>query len=120
MKLLLDESVDRALADHFPERYEIKTVSQMGWSGTSNGELLRIASDARCEAVITVDKDIEFQQSLSKLPIAVIVLITQRSVIDYLKPLVPEVTSALEAGTGKKLIKIQGPENIGRVSGGFF
>jgi len=111
MKLLLDESVDHALADHFPEQYEIKTVSEMGWSGTGNGELLRIASEARFEAVITVDKNIEFQQNISELPIAVIVLATRRSVIDHLKPLVPEVISALAAGLGKKLIKIQGHEH---------
>jgi len=108
MKLLLDESVDRALADYFPERYEIMTVSEMGWSGTGNGDLLKIAADAGFEAVITVDKNIEFQQNLSKLPIAVIVLTARRSLIDQLSPLVPQVTSVLEAGLGRNLVKIEG------------
>ena len=39
MKLLLDESVDRDIAACFPDRFEIKTVTEMGWSGTDNGEL---------------------------------------------------------------------------------
>ncbi|MCY4209865.1 MAG: DUF5615 family PIN-like protein [Gammaproteobacteria bacterium] len=107
MKLLLDESVDHELAAHFPERFEVKTVTEMGWSGTDNGELLRIAAAAGFKALITVDKNIEFQQNLDNLPTAVIILSTPRSVIDYLKPLIKEVTSTLESDPGKKLIKIR-------------
>ena len=43
--MLLDESVDRDIAACFPDRFEIKTVTEMGWSGTDNGELLRIAKE---------------------------------------------------------------------------
>ena len=111
MKLLLDESVDRDIAACFPDRFEIKTVTEMGWSGTDNGELLRIASDAGFKAIVTVDKNIEFQQNLDKLPIAVIVLSTPRSIIDYLEPMIPEVISILENDPGRKLIKIQGAKH---------
>ena len=112
MKLLIDESVDHELAAHFPDRFEVKTVTEMGWSGTDNGELLRIAADAGFEALITVDKNIEFQQNLNNLPTAIVILSTPRSVIDYLKPLIPEVSSILEAGPDKKLIKVQGPKTV--------
>ncbi|MYH69659.1 MAG: hypothetical protein F4147_06040 [Gammaproteobacteria bacterium] len=112
MKLLLDESVDHELAAHFPDRFEVKTVTEMGWSGTDNGELLRIAAEAGFKALITVDKNIEFQQNLNNLPTVIIILSTPRSIIDYLKPMIPEVISALEAEPDKKLIKIHGTKTV--------
>ena len=47
MRLLLDESVPRRrrLGTAFPAAYEVRTVPQMGWAGTGNGELLRLAAD---------------------------------------------------------------------------
>ena len=39
MKLLLDESVDRDIAAYFPDRFEIKTVTEMGWSGPIREEM---------------------------------------------------------------------------------
>ena len=107
MKLLPDKSVDCNLAACFPDRFEIKTVAEMGWSGTGNGELLSIAVDTGFNAFITVDKNIEYQQNLDKLPVAIIVLSTPRSIIDDLRPLIPEVISILEDNPGNKLIKIQ-------------
>ncbi len=37
MKLLLDESVPKRLGSFFPGEFEIHTVQQMGWTGSSNG-----------------------------------------------------------------------------------
>jgi hypothetical protein len=45
----------------------------MGWTSLSNGELLRQAS-VTFDAVLTADQNIEFQQNLNTLPIAVVVL----------------------------------------------
>ena len=108
MKLLLDESVPRDLATCFPDTFEIKTVSGMGWSGTENGELLSLAAKAEFKSLITVDKNIEYQQNLDTLPITVIVLSTRLSKIHYLQPLIPQVVATLEESPGKRLIKIQG------------
>ena len=66
MKLLLDESLPRDLATCFPDTFEIKTVPGMGWSGSENGKLLTLAADAGFKALITVDKNIEYQQNLDK------------------------------------------------------
>jgi hypothetical protein len=41
MKLLLDENLPKRLKLDFPE-HEIFTVSDMGWKGKKNGELLQI------------------------------------------------------------------------------
>ena len=45
MKLLLDEQVPRQLAALFPDEFEVRTVQQMGWAGTKNGQLLQLASE---------------------------------------------------------------------------
>ena len=109
MKLLLDESLPRDLATSFPETFEIRTVAEMGWSGTENGDLLRIAAGAGFKALITADKNIEYQQNLNRLPISIIVLSAHRNKIQYLRPLIPEVVSALEDDLGRNLKKIEGP-----------
>ena len=42
MKLLFDESMPRPLGAYFPRSFEILTVQRMGWTGRSNGDLLRL------------------------------------------------------------------------------
>lgn len=60
MKLLLDESVPRQPGDRFPTRFEIYTVQQMGWTGRSNGELMRLTADHGFVAFITADQGIAY------------------------------------------------------------
>ena len=45
----------------------------MGWSGVKHGRLLALAAQS-FDAFITVDKNLPYQQNLSTLPIAVVVL----------------------------------------------
>ena len=65
MKLLLDESLPRPLADLLPG-HDVRTVVQSGWSSLSNGELLRKAA-TEFDALVTADQNIEFQQNLKAL-----------------------------------------------------
>jgi hypothetical protein len=45
MKVLLDERVPRKLKDHIAG-HECRTVSDLGWAGKKNGELLAVAEKA--------------------------------------------------------------------------
>ena len=72
MRLLLDESVPSRLRRALPG-HEVRTVGEMGWSGVKNGKLLALAATA-FDAFVTVDKNLPYQQNLSTLPVAVIVL----------------------------------------------
>ena len=74
MKLLLDECIDRKLAIELVD-YHVRTVPQMGWSGTKNGELLALA-EAEFDVFVTVDRNLSFEQNLQKFDIAVIVRFT--------------------------------------------
>lgn len=83
------------------------TVRRAGWSGTKNGALLQLAADAGFDAVVTVDKNIEFQQNPNTLPITVVVLEAQSSDLHVLQPLILGVVSMLGSGSGKSLIKVR-------------
>ncbi|MBE9156964.1 DUF5615 family PIN-like protein [Nodosilinea sp. LEGE 06152] len=93
MRLLLDECIDRRLARDFAG-YDIKTVSEMGWAGTKNGQLLALV-EASFDIFITVDRNLAFQQNLPQFDIAVIVLQAHSNRLADLKPLVPRVIVAL-------------------------
>ena len=63
MKFLLDESVPRQLGTSFPPTFEIRTVPDMGWAETENGELIQRAAESGFDALVTADTIIEHQQN---------------------------------------------------------
>jgi predicted nuclease of predicted toxin-antitoxin system len=95
MKLLLDESIPRRLAEHFPKDMDVRTVPQMGWAGMKNGKLLAIAATDGFTALITADRGIEYQQNSSSLPLSVIILRSYRTRLEDLIPLVPRAIETL-------------------------
>ncbi|MGH8433938.1 MAG: hypothetical protein ACRERX_05565 [Pseudomonas sp.] len=45
--------------------HQVDTVTGLGWQGVANGELLR-RTTGNYEALVTMDRNIEFQQPLAK------------------------------------------------------
>jgi hypothetical protein len=72
MKLLLDENLPKKLKLDFTE-YEIYTVTDKGWNGIKNGELLKLMLAENFDALLTFDKNLQHQQNFEKYPIAVFV-----------------------------------------------
>ena len=72
MKILLDECVDERLAHDFAG-HDVLTVRQRGWKGKQNGDLLALA-ERHFEAFVTTDRNLSFQQNLTRFSIAVLVL----------------------------------------------
>jgi len=97
MKLLLDESLPRRLAKSFPDRFDVSTVQDNGWGGTTNGDLLRLASESGFLALITADRGFAHQQNPRTLPIIVVVLKSFRTRFSELAPLIPQVVNLLES-----------------------
>jgi len=87
VRILLDESLLRPLARLLPE-HEVRTVAAMGWTGIRNSELLQLAA-GEFDALLTADQNLEHQQNLSTLPIAVVVLVAPTNRIQSLRPLIP-------------------------------
>jgi len=101
MRLLLDEDLPRQLrrqlSDHF-----VRTVQQQGWAGLRNGELLQRAAAQGFEALVTADRNLEFQQNLAGVSLAIIVLVAPSNALEDLLPLIPARLEAIcEAEPGK-------------------
>jgi len=93
LKLLLDECVDRRFAKELQGHF-VTTVPQMGWATIKNGELLALA-EQEFDVFITVDRNLSFQQDLTKFNIAVLVMRAQSNRLLDLKPLAPKILSIL-------------------------
>lgn len=106
MKLLLDECVTRLLKRDLIG-HEAKTVAEAGFRGLKNGALLSAAS-ADFDVLITVDRNIPFQQNISSFQIAVVILLAQGTTYSDLKPLVPELLASLESIKPGALVRVEG------------
>jgi hypothetical protein len=93
MRVLLDECVPRALRNDIPG-HEVKTVAEAGWAGVKNGELLRLAETV-FDLLITVDRNLEYQQNFDGISLAVIVIHAASNDIIALQPLMPAVVDLI-------------------------
>lgn len=73
MKLLLDENLPKKLKADFPD-HNVFTVREMSWNGKKNGELMQLLLENDFDALITFDKNLQFQQNFQKYILPVIVL----------------------------------------------
>jgi len=106
MRVLLDECVPRALRDQLPG-HEVKTVVESGWAGVKNGDLLRLAAQ-RFDVVLTVDRNLEYQQNFLGAAVAVIVMHAPSNDIVALQPLMPKVLQAIPKAARGKVTNIRG------------
>ena len=93
MRVFLDECVDWRISREIVG-HEVKTAHQMAWSTIKNGELLALAAK-EFEVLITVDRNLSFQQNLPAFDIAVIVLRAKSNRLADLQPLVPELLASI-------------------------
>jgi hypothetical protein len=104
VRILLDESLPRPLSRLLVE-HDVSTVAQQGWASLSNGALLRQAAET-FDVMLTADQNIEFQQNLSTLPLAVVVLVADSNRLESLEPLVPAVLDALNNLKARTLLRV--------------
>ena len=95
MRILLDESLPAELQAELPG-HEVRTVRDMGWSGLKNGELLARSAN-QFDVFLTADQNLQYQQNLLTLPVAVVVLTAKSNRIADLRPLIPQLITALSA-----------------------
>src|SRR5450432_3910765 len=95
MKVLLDENLPHELRPHL-QGHDVFTVQYMGWSGVKNGLLLIQAAAAAFDVMVTMDSGVPYQQNLSTLPLAIVVLSAASNDIDDLRPLIPQLLNTLK------------------------
>jgi hypothetical protein len=72
MRILIDENLPRKLAGYLVG-HECRTVSECGWPGKRNGELLALA-ESLFDVLLTLDKSLPYQQDISSSKIAVLIV----------------------------------------------
>ncbi len=97
MKLLLDENLPKKLKLDF-EIHDVFTVRDMNWQGIKNGELLKLLIKNDFDALLTFDKNLQYQQNFEKYTIAVFVLNAYINTYDVLSKLSPSILAILEKG----------------------
>ena len=97
MKVLIDECAPRALKTVLAANgYDCTTVQEAGWSGKENGDLLTEAN-YNFDVLVTVDQNIRYQQSLTGLRIAVVIVRARSNRLEDLEPHFPACIAALRS-----------------------
>jgi hypothetical protein len=105
MRILLDECVPRPLKRQLTQ-YEVKTVTEMGWAGTKNGQLLKKMQDEQFTILLTTDQNLRYQQNLEQAGVAIVVMVANSNRLPDLIPLIPQVCEALETIAPGQVIEI--------------
>ena len=86
MKVLIDECAPKALkAALATGGFDCTTVQEVGWSGKENGEL-PILADARFDVMVTIDRNLRYQQNLTGRKIALLIVRAHSNRVVDLKP----------------------------------
>lgn len=96
MKILLDECVSRKVKNLL-SKFEVYTVAEMGFNGLKNGKLLTQAEKNDFDIVLTIDKNIDSQQNISKYALSLVILNALKSNIKYFEALIPEFKSQINS-----------------------
>ena len=104
MRILLEENLPRKLAGHLIG-HTCRTVVECGWSGKKNGELLGLA-DPQFDVLLTLDKNLPYQQNLATKQIAVLIVRARSNRIQDLLPIIPEFLAALENIRTRQVVRV--------------
>ncbi len=106
MNVLLDECVDRRLAKVL-DGFAVRTVTEMGWAGVTNGRLLSLAQ-LDFDVFLTVDRNLSFQQHLPGFSIAVVLPVSPSNRLADLLLLVPAIQRVLPLAPKGNVTKVGG------------
>jgi hypothetical protein len=98
VRVLLDEDVPRYLKQDLVG-HQITTVPEIGWAGVRNGVLLGLAAAAGFEVLLTCDRNMQHQQNVPALGLALIVLAVPDKKPDTIRQHIPEILAVLDAAS---------------------
>jgi hypothetical protein len=98
VRVLLDESIPV----DFAQDLAALNAQTVGWAGLKNGALLRQAV-GQFQVLVTMDKNLQFQQNLAAHAIGVVLIRAHSNRLDDLRPLVPQIVDAVAASEPGKI-----------------
>ncbi len=105
-KVLLDENLPVKIKFRLQDIFEIYTVSDKSWNALENGELINSMEKDLFDYLITSDKNLQFQQNLSKYSIGFIVLNVMDNNYETILPLVEKIKQTLLDQIKSKLVVV--------------
>jgi len=106
MKLLLDENLPKKLKFDFPN-HSVYSTRDMNWNGKKNGELMQLLLENGFDALITFDKNMQFQQNFQRYNLPVIVLNAKDNTYLTLRNLIGKINELLEMKLSPGSIEIK-------------
>ncbi len=104
-RVLFDENVPRLLRRKLPE-FEVRTVQEEGWGAFKNGDLLRRA-EGSFEVLLTADRRMQYQQTLSSFAIGVVVVVTPRLQVALFESVLESLRAAINRVAAGEIIHIR-------------
>jgi hypothetical protein len=92
-RVLLDECVPRRFRRELTA-LDVSHAIDEGWAGKRNGALIQLMIPAGFTTLVTVDRNLQFQQNIAASGVAVIVLHAPSNRLPDLRPLVPDLERA--------------------------
>jgi hypothetical protein len=106
VRVLLDECVPRPLRRELPG-HDVRAVTEMGWSGRKNGELLRLAASHGFDVFLTVDQNLPHKQDLREASMSIVVLVARTNRLDELIGLMPSVRATLDTARPGEVVVVR-------------
>jgi predicted nuclease of predicted toxin-antitoxin system len=112
VRILLDECVPARLARAFPD-HAVQSVTQIGWRSSKDGPLLEFAQ-GRFDVFVTVDRQLEKQNDLSKLKLGFVIARVLNNRLDGFLPIFDELNTAAQNVRFGEVIYVASPEYSSR------
>jgi predicted nuclease of predicted toxin-antitoxin system len=94
VRILIDECLNWRLGDALTGHIAV-SVQKMGWSWIKNGRLLTLATENGFDVFLTGDRNLSFQQNVTGLRIAIVVLEARGVQLQQTMPLIPKILALL-------------------------
>ncbi|MEO6833113.1 MAG: hypothetical protein ABI378_11390 [Chitinophagaceae bacterium] len=75
--------------------FEVFTVRELGLGGLKNGRLMAFCSENSFDVLLTIDKNLMFQQNLEKYSVIIVVFNSVSSKIEELVTFLPDFISRI-------------------------
>lgn len=105
-KVLLDENLPVKIKYRLQDVCEIYTVTDKGWNALENGDLINAMQKDSFDYLVTSDKNLQYQQNLSKYSIRFIVLNVTDNNYETILPMLEKIKQIFDDKIKSKLIVI--------------
>jgi hypothetical protein len=107
MRVLFDSRSPRAIASALHD-HTVTESRSLGWEELKNGDLLDAAESAGFDVFVTTDKNIRYQQNLSKRKISLVVL--GRGRWRLIRPVLSQLVAAVNGATPGSFTEVNIPD----------